>query len=532
MIAVDPTQPEESLYWVQQGRRALGENDVQGALDNLVLLALGFYYLTNVTPGLELAQAVDRRDLTTAQRARLRAVQAQLVARQPLGPLSTDLTHPVGPGWLNRSAEAGELIEQAVELAAQDSDELTKEIIAGAKRAVHRKPIRAQAKPRVAGKAIRLSDLSDNLVATSITLDTLMWQAVDALEAGHRLEHESRLQTARAIATMPIPAHLTWWVTCAQVPQAIHDGNLKHALSLARSGADLATQYGNAGGRSVFALQRWCLDEWRGDHAFGVEIATHPFHRPDHPLNALAPALSLARAGHLARAWSWIPWGRQWLADGDRDASWLLVLAISARLAGLLHVKQHPLATEWAAELLDELVQYTDSVTLDSRGIITLGPVATFAADLAIDLGRFDEAADYLVSSAAVLDRLGQPPVAMIEWHLADTRLRLATDIDATESITTALSLAQIPGVEGLLGQAQGLALLAGKQRGNSLLTDREQRVLRLIGMGLTNPQIADRLAYSRATIAKDVRRLYAKLGASDRQGLARLANDPHLPQP
>ena len=54
----------------------------------------------------------------------------------------------------------------------------------------------------------------------------------------------------------------------------------------------------------------------------------------------------------------------------------------------------------------------------------------------------------------------------------------------------------------------------------------REERVLELLALGMSNPEIASELAYSRATIAKDVRRLYAKLGAPDRAALAKLGRE------
>ena len=65
-----------------------------------------------------------------------------------------------------------------------------------------------------------------------------------------------------------------------------------------------------------------------------------------------------------------------------------------------------------------------------------------------------------------------------------------------------------------------------------SVLTEREREVMALVGAGLSNEEIAERLVVSPATSKTYVSRLLAKLGARDRAQLVVFAYESGLVSP
>lgn len=65
-------------------------------------------------------------------------------------------------------------------------------------------------------------------------------------------------------------------------------------------------------------------------------------------------------------------------------------------------------------------------------------------------------------------------------------------------------------------------------ERGGAL-TVREAEVLRLVALGLTNAQVADRLFVSRRTVDHHLASIYSRLGVSSRAAATRLAILNHL---
>lgn len=107
--------------------------------------------------------------------------------------------------------------------------------------------------------------------------------------------------------------------------------------------------------------------------------------------------------------------------------------------------------------------------------------------------------------------------------------LKEAADVELVHAVNQVMSGHQY------VHPSMGAALLASENKMARLggpggeLSDREIDVLRLIALGLTNPQIAEDLFVSVRTIETHRSHVYQKLGVHDRAELVRLAREAGL---
>jgi DNA-binding NarL/FixJ family response regulator len=130
-------------------------------------------------------------------------------------------------------------------------------------------------------------------------------------------------------------------------------------------------------------------------------------------------------------------------------------------------------------------------------------------------LGHFEKAADCFARLELPMEG------ARVRLEIALTAVETAPDLAALEA-QAALETFDRLGAAADADRTTGLLRKLGVPsrpgpRNMGLLTSRETEVLRLLSLGLSNPEIAERLVISRKTAAHHVSNLLAKLGARNR---------------
>jgi DNA-binding CsgD family transcriptional regulator len=149
---------------------------------------------------------------------------------------------------------------------------------------------------------------------------------------------------------------------------------------------------------------------------------------------------------------------------------------------------------------------------------------ATAAAHVAGAGGRPEEARRLLERALELFDRLDLPhETALVRLELARALTSANPELAVAEA-RGALATFERLGANGDADAADALLRSLGAPgrtgpKRVGLLTRREQEVLTLVGLGLSNPEIAQRLFISRKTAAHHVSNVLAKLGVRNRAG-------------
>jgi DNA-binding CsgD family transcriptional regulator/tetratricopeptide (TPR) repeat protein len=225
----------------------------------------------------------------------------------------------------------------------------------------------------------------------------------------------------------------------------------------------------------------------------------------------------LLQQGHVQRAREIVERALARIEPTSTSAVPLLALLVDIQLATA--------AVEEAAETvatLEECASGHDALYLTAVTAFARGRLAAASGDPAarrwfrVAVDQFAEAQlplesarSQLAFAAVVADEL--PDVARAEAKAAldcFVRLQAARDIDTAAALLRSL----------------GLRVAPGRSAGVSALTSREAEVLDLLGHGLSNPEIAERLFISRKTVEHHVANVLAKLNLRTRSEAAAYA--------
>ena len=247
----------------------------------------------------------------------------------------------------------------------------------------------------------------------------------------------------------------------------------------------------------------------QGRYDEAEQLLTDPYVHPNDAARPLA-AVCLAR-GDIALAVDLL---ERALARAEPDsgaAAALLALLVDAHLAA-----GRTADAAKAADALASCAARHDNVYLTATAALARGKVC---------VARNGGLADAQECLRAALDGFTDVQAPM---ELAHTRLALAQAVRATRpdvalaearaalDVYERLDVARQVDAAAALLRSLGVRLPSPRPSG-SPLTRREMEVLRLLGQGLSNPEIADRLYISRKTVEHHVANVLAKLGLRNR---------------
>ena len=195
----------------------------------------------------------------------------------------------------------------------------------------------------------------------------------------------------------------------------------------------------------------------------------------------------------------------------------------SGRLASLEENEHESVALLEGLQALgawDRLRAFLPDARRRSASLAILGPVCDRAEGaLAAADGDTERAIELLRQAVAGFERLGVP------YEIARTKMLLANELPDGDAMLAEATAA----AESLLGRALDAAPVgepvAPPAADTSGLSEREVEILALIGEGISNQEIADRLVLSPRTVERHVSNIYLKLGLEGRSSRAAAAS-------
>ena len=294
------------------------------------------------------------------------------------------------------------------------------------------------------------------------------------------------------------------------------------------------------------SMMLWCLyhlGEWGEtaplvDEHIGAVRGTDVFVCPFMRGGALTGALIAAHLGEFERAreligeveltpdepgWPEALHARVLVALGDAESGVAAAQRIfdSGRLASLEENEHESVALVEGLHAMgdwDRLRAFLPDARRRSASLAILVPVCDRAEGMvAAADGDTEHAIDLLQRAVAGFERLGVP------YEIARTKTLLANELpDGDAMLAEAIATA-----ESLLGRPMDAAPqpVTAPAPDGSGLSEREREILALIGEGISNQEIAERLVLSPRTVERHVSNIYIKLGLVGRSSRAAAAS-------
>jgi len=275
------------------------------------------------------------------------------------------------------------------------------------------------------------------------------------LEAADRADAEAGLAVADRHAEAVARPTLRWHVRVRQTTAAVIAGRLHDAAPLLQAAHELGRLSGQPDAETIFLAQLFFLRREQGRLGELADAVTGA--ATDHPVPGWRAAIAGIHweAGRTDRACEAL---ERFMAEDYTglpfDQGWLLLTTLAGEVsAGLGHLDS-------AAVLYERLVPYAGQVAIRPPG--GTGSVDRHLGQLAVALGRFDDAARHFRRATAMYTRLGAPGwLARSQLESARLLVRRGRSGDrrrAGELLATAGATARRLGLGGVERAVRALA--------------------------------------------------------------------------
>lgn len=370
-----------------------------------------------------------------------------------------------------------------------------------------------------------------------LTLKAYRWRIIDLLELGDITAVDVEIAGQARLAEERREGLFLWHAGKFAGMRAFLAGRLADAERLARETRGAGERLGIGGVAMVYTFEMFAVRREQGRLGEMAPVYTAAAGR-----FAVAPLLRAMQAQVLLAAGQ-EPAARATLAELAADG-FAALNGSNGRILGLTIAGELCVALgdlPQAEQIYAHFAPCTGRVVVDIAGCFCAGPVDRVLGLLAglraaeIRAG-WDEAAAHFEDALAVCERLRSPlwtahtradyaALLLRRGHPQDAgraRSLLSQAADSAQSLglvalaerVAALSVTCSATLAASAAATPPLAEPAGPHR---TLTEREAEVLQLIGSGLSNKAIADRLVVSVRTVERHLLNIYAKIGARGR---------------
>ncbi|SFE49373.1 ATP-binding protein [Blastococcus tunisiensis] len=526
---------EDAAGWFEQAA-ALSEDDA--GRGDLVLSAAGSHLLAgdfararvlaervatgSAEPGRRLAAAVAYED--ASWRPGLpghRAVELLEDALAGIAPDPADPHYVRGLASLGRAlaftgatVEADVLGRRAVDLARQHGDD---DLLAHALQAGLWNGLRPEDAPDKFARAGELARLADRTGTLAHLGPAAYYRGVISYLQGEpdalAQAHDDLVRMARATGQ----TFFEYMAGCMSYARQFSAGDFAAAHRTCGELQDLGTSFGSDDTEGPCAVQSYMIRRESGTVGQVRGLITGDERPEEHwAPGLLALYTELELPGPAARLLAWLLDGR--LARYEDSAQWPCVLIYAVEAALFLEDDAA------ARALRPRMAEYAGTNLVAGQFVAVFGSADRYLGALDSLLGG--PAEEELAAALAMDTRMGS---ALHQAHTLAAQAVHARRSGAGAAVLDDLTgrarrLAEPLGLRRVLRLLGGTAPPVPAPRSPGGLTSRETEVLQLLGEGLLNREIADRLVISENTAANHVRSILAKTGSGNRTQAAMFA--------